>query len=407
MFCCPVCKTNSMFETPSVLRTHISKHKIDGYPFKYPLKCGQADCEGKYATLDSFIVHVNSKHKNDFGFASNTNHSSFNEFCGTDRGINNATKSQVTEARPNETLLNSYNKAPDNLLLNLYSNSSIPHSSVEEIVKHFEDFLVILNSRIVQIGDKVPPDSPDTVNLPFSQASAEIQKALSAVKSVNTKYKAKKRLSSHPLFVEPQIVHLGTRIDAFLINGSEVNNSLRNEESIYISIIETIKVILSDPEIAYLILDELKLEIESDSNIYSDYKDGSAFKTHLLFSDRTKTSLRIQIFYDGMGTTNPLEGHGPAHSVGVFYFTIQNLPHSYNTCFPNVHLFSVCYTADIKKYGFERVLSKLMDEINILETTGISVDVPERGIVNIFGSISQFSGDYCVFSVTFHLFCLI
>jgi hypothetical protein len=34
-----------------------------------------------------------------------------------------------------------------------------------------------------------------------------------------------------------------------------------------------------------------------------------------------------------------------------------------------------------------------MDELNILETDGISVSIPETGDINIFGSISQFTGD--------------
>lgn len=34
-----------------------------------------------------------------------------------------------------------------------------------------------------------------------------------------------------------------------------------------------------------------------------------------------------------------------------------------------------------------------MDELNILDTDGISVSIPETGDIKIFGSISQFTGD--------------
>lgn len=67
------------------------------------------------------------------------------------------------------------------------------------------------------------------------------------------------------------------------------------------------------------------------SGVCQNFKDGSHFKTHGLFSDASKKVLRIQIFYDGMGTTNPLQGHSAPHNLGNFYFTIQNLQDFFNS----------------------------------------------------------------------------
>jgi len=39
-----------------------------------------------------------------------------------------------------------------------------------------------------------------------------------------------------------------------------------------------------------------------------------------IFTDPT----RLQLFYDGMGTTNPLRGQSVMNNVGVFYFTVKN-----------------------------------------------------------------------------------
>ena len=136
---------------------------------------------------------------------------------------------------------------------------------------------------------------------------------------------------------------------------------------------------------------------------YTNFKDGLHFSNHALFSDRSKISLRIQLFYDGMGSTNPLRGHTAPH-VGMFYFTIQNLPKYFQTCNENVFLLAISYAADIKKYlGFDTILSRFMSDIKILETDGIVVNIPGRGDVNIFGSLSQFSGDCLAMNEVFGL----
>jgi hypothetical protein len=106
-----------------------------------------------------------------------------------------------------------------------------------------------------------------------------------------------------------------------------------------------------------------------------------------------------------MGTTNPLRGHSSIHHVGIFYFKIQNLPFHFNTCFPNVHLLAVCYTGDLKKYGFRPIIEKFRKDIKILETIGVQIYIPGRREVTIFGSISQFCGDFLVINEIFGLVC--
>ena len=164
----------------------------------------------------------------------------------------------------------------------------------------------------------------------------------------------KKILCKHSLFVNPESVVPGNRNDANLRNGNKV---------------DAVPV-----------------------GTYTNPKNGSKWFSHHLFSDNTKISLRIQVSYDGMGKTNALWGHSSIHNVGIFYFTIQNLPLHFNTCFPNVHLFAVCYTGDFKKYGFRPVLQRFMKNIKILETTGIIIIVAGRGEVIFLALYHNFPG---------------
>jgi hypothetical protein len=56
----------------------------------------------------------------------------------------------------------------------------------------------------------------------------------------------------------------------------------------------------------------------------------------------------LQVFYDDMGTTNPLHGNSSLHNIGSLYYTIKNLPRAYNTCFANVHLGPIFQYASVE-----------------------------------------------------------
>ena len=103
------------------------------------------------------------------------------------------------------------------------------------------------------------------------------------------------------------------------------------------------------------------------------------FKQHPILSDCSKLSIAIQLFYDGMGTTNPLRGQSSLYNVGVFYYVVKNLPNIVNSCFANVHLLALCYAVDLKSYGYENVLNRFVVEMTRLSTDSFDGDFPIIG----------------------------
>jgi hypothetical protein len=110
-----------------------------------------------------------------------------------------------------------------------------------------------------------------------------------------------------------------------------------------------------------------------------DFQDGQSRASHYLFGNSSKFSIMIQLFYDGMRTTNPLRGQSVMCNVGVFYYVVKNLPPFYNSCYANVHLLALCYSADLKTYGFDPILEKFVAEIRHLRTVGYSGNFPILG----------------------------
>jgi hypothetical protein len=88
------------------------------------------------------------------------------------------------------------------------------------------------------------------------------------------------------LFVEPKAITLGCRNEAQLRNGTNVTNFERKEESFYISLIKTLEIVLSDPEMADLIIYEKDEGVTAGT--FSNPKHGSKYRTHPIFSNKMK-----------------------------------------------------------------------------------------------------------------------
>lgn len=97
------------------------------------------------------------------------------------------------------------------------------------------------------------------------------------------------------------------------------------------------------------------LKDKSKPGFLLDFQDGQSCRSHPLFGDSGRFSVMLQLFYDGMGTTNPLRGQSVTCNAGVFYYVIKKLPPFFNSCYANVHLLAVCYSEDLKTYGFAPV----------------------------------------------------
>ena len=122
--------------------------------------------------------------------------------------------------------------------------------------------------------------------------------------------------------------------------------------------------------------------------IYADFCDGDRVLNHPLFGSVDKFSLMLQLFFDGLGMTNPLRGQNTVNNIGVFY-TVKNLPAKYNSCFSNVHLLALCYMEYLKVYGFNPILEKFVAEIVTLQQYGFEADLPKLGKCQVFSSLCQ------------------
>jgi hypothetical protein len=333
MFTCPVCKKEESFLSCSELSQHIKYHKNTGTSFHYPLVCAQNNCYREYSSLQIFLRHVANAHADNFCTERVDSRPVHDNLSTSFESPN----SPIPSPLPQETCSSNfdYSSLIDTLLIELLQPLNIPHSYVEFVIKSFEQYLLAIRGNLTRNQENL---------------LEEIAKATAALSAVNTVYKFTSRLYSNRKFIPPTQTCLGSRWESSRSCDGAVVNKRVDEKSYYVSILKTLSSLLDNPVIARAVVDE-SFE-PSTQGEYSCFKDGWTFKNHPLFSDRSKLSLRLQLFYDGMGTTNPLRGHSTNHNVGIFYFTVDNLPAHLQTSSPNIFLFALCYTVDLKKYGF-------------------------------------------------------
>jgi hypothetical protein len=186
-------------------------------------------------------------------------------------------------------------------------------------------------------------------------------------------------------YIEPEVINLGTRIDNVFNRSTMVYEPKVVQESIqYVSIISVLRLVLSNEDVKEAILNEPS----SNDGFAKSFVDGNQFKNNPFLQAHPR-AIRLQIYYDDIEITNPIGTKTGSHKIGAFYFTIQNLSYRRVSSLSNVHMFLLCHTADVTKYGFHRILERFMEDISKLESeAGINIqlingqDFLLRGILN-------------------------
>ena len=168
---------------------------------------------------------------------------------------------------------------------------------------------------------------------------------------------------------------------------------------------KTLRTLLKVPGYADLIFSGGNTSAATGSGLYSSYQDGSRYKkTMRNFDDSKKYVIHFQLYEDGMGLTNPLAPSSSAHSSGMFYFSILNIPRAFNSRNCNKHLIAACNNMDLKNDdGVDVIFDSIIKEIGEFESTGIKCDVVGLGSVRVYGVLAQFTGDNLALNQMFGL----
>jgi len=352
---------------------------------RFPLVC--CHCKCCYATLYNYIRHVKSYHSEDSLFSGEPFHGSLHRLntrpdasISADDGGHSDDRGDIVN-----TVADVQHEGVQ-LVAALRANSSVPYNVIPKVVDSFNQMSSLLTSVIQeQTLDTLVLSgiNHDTIATVKEQLDIKRKDVTAPLDFLNSRYRQDKYFNSHSLCVKPESVALGNTVSC-----SRGKSRIQHECFQYISVEGTLRSLLQSEDYVKLLLHD-----RYKADLLVDYTDGSQFKTHPLFSDCTKFSVMIQLFYDGLGVTNPLRGQSTLHNVGVFFYSIRNLPQQHNSCFANVHLLALCKSTHIKKYGFDPILEKFVHEMNSLSRCGFAGDFPVIGHCTVYASLCQVTCD--------------
>lgn len=259
--------------------------------------------------------------------------------------------------------------------------SGVSNNVVLSVVESMGDYVNELHKKLKeQVMSAVPSDSP------CRNAAEEVfSNIFNPFSELNTNSKWTKYLTEKWGVVEPVEINLGVRYDSKRNKISGIYEQVPvNDTSIYVPLFKTLEFIFKNAEVCGKLNKASTLD-----DFYKDFCDGKYYKQHPLFF-KCKGALEIQVYYDDFETSNPLGSKQGIHKLGCLYFTLRNLSPSLNSSLMNIHLISLFHSQDAKKYGIDKILAPFIDDVKVLEQSGMDVSFTEQPL---YGTIAQITGD--------------
>lgn len=218
-----------------------------------------------------------------------------------------------------------------------------------------------------------------------------IEYVLKKLKKIDTNYKLKKIIKSHPMYVKPVELAVDLKWKKPKINDKTQipSHSITQTTYQFVSPIETLLASFSNEDFKSSYLEyNLKDKHVCKDNEYRDFCCGSVCKSKKIFED--PLSLKIQLGTDDFEICCPLKSKATVHKICATYMQIRNMPIEYRSKLDSIHLVALCESSNIKPSDitYDFIAKKIVNEIRVLERDGINV-----GGQIIKGSVSDVAAD--------------
>lgn len=379
MFRCYICR--SLHDTPGTLIRHLKLlHGL--YPGKkFSLICAQDCCSLQFKSFAGFRKHLTIVHKQDIVEATTSSSASVSTAMPPNVEFESqAGDPEVITDLPNPPVTHQMSTEMCVAVIAKLQGSGVANNVILSVVESMEELVNEVHTTIKsQVLNVVPPENSsreavenvfENLHNPFSD--------------LNTDAKWRNYYSEKWGVVEPVEIHLGVRYDSRKNRVSGMYEQVPvNDTFIYVPLLKTLDFIFKNKEVCSYI------QSFCENDLYYDFCDGNYYKKHPLYS-QYKNALQIQVYYDDFETANPLGSKQGIHKLGCLYFTLRNLPPHLNSSLINIHLISLFHSQDAKKYGIDKILSPFIEDIKVLEHSGMKVSFSEQPLR---GTISQITGD--------------
>jgi hypothetical protein len=354
------------------------------------VSCGQEGCPRKFTCFKSLRQHL-SRHTNEMVESDNSGPyctASDTDVDMTDDAVGIGNDIQKCESPPQEEgaiFLYNVRMAVLAFVCVLASKPNMTMANVEYVIEQLHSLLDVV-VRMITSRLKKMPVVDSALNSSVSQLVKDIAELPSSLDSVLTKYKFEKLLDEMGLYVRPQELMLGTREDRRHMTGSSGCANVFVEETMqYIPIGNLLSQLATRGSLQNHCSQS---KLTKQTGMIADYVDTVSFKLNGICQNYPD-AFRINLFVDAFETTNELGSHTGIHKLEALYMIVKNVSVNVLSRLENIFLVGLWYAQDVRKYGYERILRPVVDDLKRLASPeGLNVNG-----LTLHGTLVLFSAD--------------
>lgn len=201
-------------------------------------------------------------------------------------------------------------------------------------------------------------------------------------------YKRNKLLEQKTSFVKPVEKPVGLKWKSNIDpSKSIVDHTLTQSKYSYVSIIDTIKSLFSDPGFEKLYTEyNLNQKHSCVEGVYRDFCCGSISKKYTVFE--SPLSIQIQLAIDEFDPCDALKTKAGNQKTCAVYFEIRNIPPEFRSKLDARFLVALIKSTDLKQRddGYDLIANQITNEMELLQKRGVNIDSKlniKGGLVNI------------------------
>lgn len=231
------------------------------------------------------------------------------------------------------------------LFLRMQTVLHVSKSAIQEIVEELYQISLLAqdsSKRSVRSVLQQHNCNPDSTVLTL--VSEIIQKtnpfdSLSRTGPLSTNYKRLAFYKENYTVIEPT---------EYVLDGA------RNRKFIYVPILRILTELLNRDEVLDKVLQE-PANSSSQTGQYRSFYDSLYYKENHLFAGE-EFHISLGLYVDDFEICNPLGTSKKKHKVCGIYWVIANLPIKYRSSLSSIYLATLCYSSDVKLFGYESLL---------------------------------------------------
>lgn len=269
-------------------------------------------------------------------------------------------------------------------------------TQVQDMVQHTTDlcqsYASTLQQHIDQLKVAIKENQPEKVINKLEKTVNSLSKPFSGLETEHKRMREFEKMG----MVKSETHVVGTRYETHKGVRELVDNTYE-----YVSVVETIKKLVDDQRVD-LSNREGKAKQSNDGRVIRTFEDGLRYKKNTLLQEHPDT-LQIVLYHDDIELANPLGSKAGVNKMTMMYMSIrkQHLPCQ----LADIHLVMSAHAADVKEFGFSKLMNPLLYDLKLLEEGLMHNDQTIRGVLThiigdnlamnqIFGFVESFSADY-------------